>query len=240
MREPGSLLMAVQAADATYSLTTHLSVPSAPNHLCARLIHGRSASDFERLSDDPQRKLVMVTCADGLRAISGLTGYQMLVEIGYTGEYILHKIGSEGRRVKLVIFAADSSTQPATWDNMAETVACAYPAIGDKLFGVLEALKHTPFAEIERQAGFDISEVQKNGLADQRFMTYQRLQDARGTVAEVRAFLHHTIYLCSLYAGNGYTLTEDGRRGVREYMVPNRQIAELEGARVLDLEVKIP
>eukprot|EP00965_Chrysotila_dentata_P118224 3907511-Pleurochrysis_carterae.AAC.1 len=52
-----------------------------------------------------------------------------------------------------------------------------------------------------------------------------QLQNCR--TADVRAFLYHAMNLNNLYSGDGYTYTQEGGRGFREYLAPNKQKEEL-------------
>jgi hypothetical protein len=95
-------------------------------------------------------------------------------------------------------------------------------------------------AYFEREAGFDFAEVQSNGSADPRFMTSERLLASKQTACEVRQFLFHVLNFSELFAGDGYTLTHDCKRGVREYVMPNCELRLLDNCHVTDLDVRMP
>ena len=149
--------------------------------LCGRIIRGQKSEDFKTLTDDPNRKLVMLMGPDGLESLLGKTGYDMLVEIGYEPDYIVRKV-EEGNQFKLVVFAEGGAAQLATWDNVALVAGDVYPEVAPFLRRYLTALEDTPFSEIERQAGFDFSEVDKAGPDDPRFMTYERFKRSTGSL----------------------------------------------------------
>jgi nicotinamidase-related amidase len=216
------------------------ATPSASvSDLCGRIIRGTKPDDFKTLTDDPTRKLVMLMGSDGLAKLLGRTGYDMLVEIGYEPEYIVHKV-NQGNQFKLVVFGEGGAAKLATWQNTAEVVGATYPDVADMIRAKLGELKRTSFDEIERRAGFDFSEVDKLGSSDPRFMTHERFRNSRGTLVDVRAFLYFSVHLRELFSGDGYTYTADGRRGLMEYIVPNKPLAQLGQHEVVDIDVRVP
>ena len=105
---------------------------------------------------DPERKLVFLLGADGLRYLIGKPGYDLLVEMGYSAEFIRHQVKS-GAHFKLIVFSSDDgeAVRISSWDQTIELVAQTYPSLREKLYQHLEELKRTPFEEIQRQAGFN-------------------------------------------------------------------------------------
>ena len=83
--------------------------------LCGRIIRGKAPKDFETLTDDPERKIVMLVDPDGLQGLLGKTGYDMLITVGYEPSYLKHKV-QEGNRFKLVVFPEGGAAQLATWE----------------------------------------------------------------------------------------------------------------------------
>ncbi len=205
--------------------------------LCGRILHGKSLKDFQSLTNDPNRKLVMLVGPDGLQKLIGKTGYDVLVEIGYTQEY-LHGIAANGERFNLVVFPFDEQARLATWDNVIDLVAQTYPAAAAMLRTALVALKNTPYRAFEAQCGFRFADVTHKN--DPRFMTIDRLLASSGSPADVRAFLYHSVHLRELFAGDGFTYTCKGCRGVAEYIAPNRDLASLGTHVIVDLEITFP
>ena len=212
---------------------------SAVVGLCGRIIRGTKPDDFKTLTDDPNRKLVMLMGSDGLEKLLGKTGYDMLVEIGYEPDYIERKV-NEGNQFKLVVFPDNGPAKIATWDNLPIVLKEVYPEIEAPLNKFLSQLKSIDFDAIESQAGFDFSEVDKLGNADPRFMTYDRFIKSSKTLVDVRAFLYFTVHLRELFSGDGYTYTSDGTRGMLEYIVSNKPISKLGENQVIDIEIKLP
>ncbi len=207
---------------------------------CGRVLRGTDPSDFQTLTDDPNRKIIMTMGPKGLFALVGRSGHDVLVEIGYERDYIARKV-AEGNQFKLVVFTSKGQAWRATWGNVFSLVADAYPEIARIILHPNTSdLEYVSFEEIERDAGYAFSEVDKNGLSDPRFMTAERLLASRCELFQVRAFLYHTVYLRELFTGDGWTRTLEGGRGVREYMMPNALIDDLNDVRVIDLDVQLP
>jgi nicotinamidase-related amidase len=209
-------------------------------NLCGRIIRGRKPEDFLTLTDDPNRKIVMLVGPDGLETLLGRTGYEMLVTIGYTADHIKRKVVDEGNSFKLAVFAESDKARPATWDAVADFASEVYPDLAAILRRRIPELKGIPFTQFERDAGFTFADVDKAGPNDLRFMTADRLRTSGGSAWEVRAFLYFTLHLRELFAGDGYTYTKDGQRGLAEFIVLNKPISELGESVLVDLEVEIP
>ena len=207
--------------------------------LCGRIIRGKAPRDFETLTDDPERKIVMLVDPDGLQGLLGKTGYDMLITVGYEPGYLEHKV-QEGNRFKLVVFPEGGAAQLATWDNMFRLVREAYPDISRFLDQNEDLLKKIPFSEIEKLAGYAFLDVEKVGKQDSRFMTYERLLSSRGSLVDIRAFLYFTVHLREQYAGDGWTYTASGEKGVLEYIILNKPLVELGEHRLVDIDVHIP
>ncbi|MBN2154198.1 MAG: hypothetical protein JW839_22275 [Candidatus Lokiarchaeota archaeon] len=209
--------------------------------LCGRILRGRQPEDFETMTDDPERKLVMLMASDGLARLVGKSDYDALLLIGYEKDYIKHKM-EDGYEFKLVVFKEGGAIKLATWDNVAEAVAAVYPDARKKLYRRLKDLKRKPFREIQAKAGegYDLDAAFRRGPSDPGFMTYERLKAAKGSLVDVRAFLFHAVQLRALFSGDGYTYDEDGTRGLKEYIAPNKRLDDLGEHAVVDLHPVIP
>ena len=208
--------------------------------LCGRIIRGVKDNDFLTLTDDPNRKLVMLMGPDGLESILGKNGYESLVAIGYESDYIRHKIEVENNKFKLVVFSSGKTANIATWDNVIDIVSSVYPSVAAKLYSQKDALKQISFSEIEKTAGFKFNEVDKNGTSDNRFMNLERFEQSNGNIIDVRAFLYFSVHLKELFSGDGFTYTFDGKKGLMEYIVPNMLISDLDDSKLISLDIQIP
>ncbi len=207
--------------------------------LCGRIIRGKRPADFLTLTDDPNRKLVMLMGPDGLEKLLGKTGYEMLVEIGYEPNYLEAKV-KDGNQFKLVVFPEGGAAKLATWDNVAEVVADVYPETAVSFSLHLPSLKAAPFDAWKRQVTFDLLATDKAGENDPHFMTYDRFRASRQTALDLRLFLYYTVHLRELFSGDGYTYTATGDRGLMEYIVANKPIRDLGQSEIIDLTVNLP
>lgn len=199
-----------------------------------RIIRGKREQDFETLTDDPTRKIVMLFDESGMHKLIGLSTRDMLLHVaGYDPDYLQHKI-DEGNAFRLAVFEASGATL-ATWDGVMQVVADAYPDIAGMLVRHHGMLASMPFDEIQEAAGFRFLDIEKAGASDPRYMTYERYRASRGTLIETRLFLYFTLHFRELFAGDGYTYSANGERGDREYLVKNQPIAALSGAQVVEL-----
>lgn len=211
----------------------------ATEGLLGRVIRGRNPEDFKTLSDDSRRKLVLLTDPDGLAALPGLSGFSILMRIGWEPGYAVRKI-QEGYGMKLAVFREGGPARLATWSGMTETVSQAYDGTGDRLRRHLEALMAAPFDALEREYGCEMSSIDREGEQHPMFMTHERFLRSADTAANARAFLYFSVYLREQYRGDGYTYDGDGARGLREYIAPNCKLSELIGCEVVDFTVELP
>lgn len=192
------------------------------------------------LAEEADRRVVMVMGPGALKRLSGCSGYAMLCTIGYKADYIERKL-NEGFEFSLLLFARPRGWfKVANWSNTISGIIAVYPELDEILRANARALKTTSFAEFERQAGFEFAEIDSNGPADERFMTSQRLLESDRSALAVRRFLYHTTRLSDLYTGTGLTKTDDGRPGVREYIMANRPLSQLDELHKLAIKVELP
>jgi hypothetical protein len=213
--------------------------PTKVTGLCGRVLRGKHEKDFGSLSDDPNRRLVMLMGSDGLKRLIGKSGYEILIELGYMPDFIRVRL-EQGTRFKLFVTPMYPGFKLATWENIVEYLSLIYPRAGAKIRQVLPELTKFSYAQIEKLAGYSLAEVFENGKADPRFMTNRRFLKSDGSVAAARAFLYHTCYLYELFSGNGYTKLYNGRRGIREYITLNSGLEVFLRHELLDIEVRLP
>jgi nicotinamidase/pyrazinamidase len=211
--------------------------------LLGRIIRGKRPEDFRTLSDDPDRKIIILTDSDGLEGLVGVPGFSILLRIGWDYPYAVKKI-QDGYKVKLVVFREGGPAQLATWDGMMTVVGLAYPDIKDRLAAWLPKLKIMSFAQINAlYAGGMNKDVDAKGKNETAYMTYERYLQSADTVENARAFLYYAIHLRELYAGDGYTYRDSiapENRGVKEYMAPNCDLSELLNCESVDFDVELP
>lgn len=205
-----------------------------------RIVRSKQCSP-ETLSEDPGRQVVLVTGPSGLASFLGSgSAYDMLVQIGYTQEYI-KATSQSGNGFWLVVFQKPPDDfRLATWKNCVELAAEEYPRVGSSIKGALECMRSTSFEDFESQAGFSFAEVHARGIDDPLYMTEERLLASDKSPLEVRRFMYHTIRLTELYTGNGTTLRYDSQTGIREYIMRNLSVCDLSNAATAQLDVVLP
>lgn len=207
--------------------------PLLVSGLVGRILRGKTSKDFEHLSDDPNRKVVLLMGSDGLQEIVGKSGYDALLTVGYTPDYIRQLVG-EGTQFRLLVLPEGGAAVPATWENTIRTLAMVYPDIASDLRVQLDNLRATPFVEVERMARCRFADL---AASDDLYMTYDKYLVSPRDLVATRAFLYFSVYLRELYSGDGYTYTVDGVRGVSEYIVLNSALQELGECLVLPVDV---
>lgn len=227
--------------------------------LCGRILRGRPGTDdFEKLSDDKNRLVVMLTDSTGLSRFFGKTGYEMCVLVGHHPDHIKSKVEA-GYVYKLVVFPENEAIL-ATWDNVFKMTADVYPDVASYIQQHGQALKSIidpqsgqlkvcdlvtvenqrtkAFASIEALAGRKFMDCDKSDHP--LFMTHEAWQKSQKGLVELRALLYHTLHLRELYAGDGYTYNEHGQKGVKEYLMLNKPIVDIAGHVLHDLDVRLP
>lgn len=189
------------------------------------------------LAEERDRRVTMVMGPSGIEKLFGKSGFDMLIELGHTSEYIEREVAA-GTKFSLVVFRRQKGMATATWTNVIKAVALHYPEVADIVTPYAAVLKSTAFADWQAQAGFSLAEVHAKGAADPRFMTVARLLQSKRDALAVRRFLYHVIRLTELFSGDGYTRRHDGTRGVREYVVENKVIACLGEQVTVELDVQ--
>ncbi len=206
-----------------------------------RIIRLHPSMKTPAMTEEADRRVVMVMGPSGLKSIADKPALTMLSSIGYTKAYVKRKL-AEGFTFHLLTFPKPTSPKTrvgkpssgkhrelavATWKNTLAAISAAYPEIAHLVKLHTGELKRTSFGSFEEQAGFSFAAVDKTGASDPRFMNLSRLLDSPGSACDLRRFLYHVTRLSELYNGDGRTRTEEGDPGVREYIMANRPLTEL-------------
>ncbi len=200
-----------------------------------RIIRLHPTMNVPALTEEVDRRVVMVMGPSGLKSIADKPALTMLSSIGYTNAYVERKL-AEGFTFHLLTFPKPSSPKKggkhrelaiANWKNTLAAISAAYPEIAHLVKIHAKELKRTSFGSFEEQAGFSFATVDKLGASDPRFMNLSRLLESPGSACDLRRFLYHVTRLSELYNGDGRTRTEEGKPGVREYIMANRPLTEL-------------
>ena len=198
----------------------------------------------DSLTDDPDRRIVFLVDSQTLGNLVGLSGYQVCMAVGWDPDYTRGKVNA-GYRFALAVFP-ETGCKLGTWDHMLDAVVSMYPEIGQKLGAHRPALRGmTPASlrQMEQRLGYTLLSVDQAPGAkktDPRYMTIDRYRAAADTAENARAFLYFTVHLKEQYQGDGFTRTAQGQRGVEEYIMPARPMADLGEHVVLPIDVQIP
>gem|GEM_PF-1536330 len=169
---------------------------------------------------DHGRKVVFFLGPEALSTlIECRSDRDFLMSLGY-GERFIEEQQEKRIRFDLVVFEGNFASYPlATWDNLARLIRVGYgPAIGDRMDRALSSLKSTrDFREFERNAGATLHQAEDPGSP--AHITSERL--ARIPLQDVapwhvRYFLALVCNVNRLYAGDGYTRTENAGQGFPE------------------------
>lgn len=210
-----------------YATAYRLGAPVVVEGLVGRVLKGRAEADFAWLSHDRDRRVVYLMDPAGLADLVGLDPDAALDRIGYRPEYVAAK-RAQGYRFELVVFPARADVVPATWDHLPALVEQAYPGLGARVEAHLPALTRTGFAElVAASGGYPWAAVRDTGRGHPEFYDAARYRREHAEPWRTRAFLYCELRLTDLYAGDGYTRTPDGARGLAEWATANRPLAEL-------------
>jgi len=218
--------------------------------LVGRIIRGKKPEDFTTLTDDSERKIIMLMGADGLDMLLGKTGYESLIAIGYEPNHLKNKILA-GNKFNLVVFPEQSGALLATWDNLVALASKQYPESADILYNNLEQLKLLPspaktgwsmdlWKKFEKESGFSWGEVDELGPNHPQYMTTKKLLQSDGGVVAARAFTYFTLHCRELFGGDGKVYDKNGNKSMSEYLFPNIAIKTLPKYGMENIEVKIP
>ena len=108
---------------------------------------------------------------------------------------------------------------------------------------VIQTYNNRNFKALEDKIGKtaeQLNEIKSAGSGHPEFMSAYRYMCSEDTAENARLFLYFTVGLNNLFAGDGYTRDKDGKKGIKEYLMANRRIAEMQGAKLVDIDVKLP
>lgn len=200
-----------------------------------RFTRGVKREDFEKLSDEPGKKLSWVCTEELLQPLLGKNPAEALRHIGFGQSWMEQRL-LDGTTHKLVLFPSLVGTI-ATWDGVFEMTRKAY---GDELSALLE-----PFNEEVKQLTYEKSDPRvarnimlsdlpvKEKYEHPEFLTAERfLEIEQPTVWDARRFYHHQIGCNHLFQGTGRSMS-----GEAECLVLNQRIEDIPGHYVVELMI---
>lgn len=223
--------------------------------LCGRICRGRQPKDFCGLAElDGSRRVVFMMGSEGLAGILKETSVlAILLRLGYDVLFLYREM-MRGTTFELVVMMEGPSAVRATWDLLPSVLDAAFDReVVQAVQVALPTLKRLSFAELQaeyinprtgevmsmRDARDSVPSATsgEDSPSDEDpspwRMTARRLaQRARAgscRAADVRAFLYHEIGLNNLFAGDGFTRTQDGAVGLEEFLAANVERQKLLG-----------
>jgi hypothetical protein len=165
--------------------------------------------------------------------------YEMLLKIGFEEKYIKEKLDRNFRFELLVFPIEGNNIVPATWQGAFQILQDAFPDVHQVSAHTMEEISTTPYLDLLQKHSMDPTvpfEVRSNGKGDERYLNYDRFVEkfiktnTPPTALDVRMLMYYEMGIRDLYAGDGYTKTEKGERGISEYLMRNRPRDQVEHA----------
>ncbi|KAL3681451.1 hypothetical protein R1sor_024407 [Riccia sorocarpa] len=193
------------------------------SHISFRILRGAVDKDFETMTDMRRdRRIIQIAPLQGANMF-GKSGYEMLLQIGY-GVSDIECYLKHGWHFRMVIFELTRSpAKRATWGNVMEALYKAY------------SLEVENLKDHEKLA---------NAMSKVSFEDFERLRTADWE-QNLERLPHPSVdvsgnELHSLFKGDGYTWTADGKQGVEEFVMQNVPLSALDSYRLFDLQVTVP
>jgi len=241
--------------------------PFKVENLFGRICKGRNLDEMKQLTDDPEDKTAFLFGEDGVEKILELVSRTQLSDqkltitkdealhifhlIGFEEHYVREKIAHQVK-FEMIIFdrksidELGSDVEPADWNGTRMFVKHLFPKVYPLFEKHFDKLQTTPFDEIQAQ-GFNLGDVRRCGSkhplyfkGEERFLSYCEEKQNRNeeiTLFDIRAFLYFACGMRELYNGDGYTLTEHGQRGLREYLTQNIERGIIKDHVIVSLDI---
>ena len=212
-------------------------VPPRVDDTAARILYAPRHAPSMRIAPHSQPFPFVVGPEDVHRLCALHTPRQMLELVGFEWCWVLEKL-SAGLKFRLILFSLTRAMATlATWDNLWRLVEGESPRCAEKLAPHIPVLIETPYRELIERIGYDVDRLSCKRRAEVSSFAAFADDAVPSDLGRARAFFRHTLKCTALYRGNGYTYDEDGRRGAREYVIPNTRAKDLPGATWTDLEL---
>lgn len=160
----------------------------------------------------------------------------MIEFVGFEWSWVSEKL-SAGLRFRLFLFSLrQAKATRATWDNMLCLVGDQSPRCAEKLAPHIPVLKAIPYRELIERIGYDVDRL--SGKRRMEVSSFAAFADdaVPSDLGHARAFFRHTLNCTALYRGDGYAYDEQGKRGAREYIIPNTRVQDLPSVTWVDLD----
>lgn len=222
-----------------------LQSPKDADGLCGRVMHIGTSGWPERMAGNLWKPYAFVMGGDGLYEISQcLSDYDKLIMLGFDEEWIKVKLQKEGTHFVLTIFPESSekyAVRQATWDGVFELIEETQPDVFHKIKKYRQDIMNRSCAEIEAECEWDFLTVNEN-RRDPRNLTAEKflaMDPEDITIAHAR-FLLYSWALNRQFLGTGYTVDKNGTIGVKEYLMTNVYVTDVDNLKSVKLDVVPP
>ncbi len=178
--------------------------------IAGRILRGKTPNDFNTLSDKPDRKIVFFLDSASLNELIGLTGIEILMQIGYDPDYITH-LKEDGTVFKLSVFPRELF-KLGNWDNLLDLASEFYPNWTSQIAACRGYIKQ---------------------------LSYDQAIQSGGVLRDVRVFLETTLNVLPGFAGDGKTRLA-GRQDLPffdEFIGPNKNLEDFGSYVLIDFPV---
>jgi hypothetical protein len=216
----------------------------------SRLIKADGNKPFDALSDDPERRIVLLADHDGTLELKGLDGFEIALRVGWAEDRIERLVREKKRFALLLIPEQDAI--PLDWDSLPAIVAKAwpeFPELAGEVAGRIPELRSLSFEAIDAMDGrrlsrngrvAGIAEIDLLGRDHPEFQTAERFLSSQRSLRACRAFLYSSMHLRELFSGDGRTRDASGKPGPRELAIENRSLDEFPVRKLIDAPVIAP
>ena len=211
-------------------------VPLGIGDAGARFLYGPRDAPSPRIAPDSQPFPFVVGPEEVCRLCTLRTHRQMLEFVGFEWSWVTEKLAA-GHRFRLLLFSfRQAKATRATWDNLLGLVADRSPRCAEKLAPHMPDLKATPYLELIERIGYDVDHLSPERQREVSSFAAFADDAVPADLGRARAFFRHALKCTALFRGDGYAYDEHGRRGAREYVMPNTRVEDLPGAARVDLD----
>ena len=205
--------------------------------ICGRILFGTSEDAFTHLSGVGQ-PFPFVIGPESLAGFCDAASHmEMMFAIGFEEEWVRRKLES-GNTFKLVLFPASAcgGMVSPTWDALMNLIERESAECAEKLRPHLQTIRSTPYSELTEKIGYDVNDLSAEQVDKVGTFEAYAAASTPGDLGHARAFLRHTLKCTPLFRGDGFAYSDDGTRGVREYLVKRLPVEALPGAQWVILQ----
>lgn len=202
-----------------------------PDNTYARIIKGKLDADFEHISSNVA-PFPFIMGPETISALVGKSTRDIFNFIGYEDSHLKRTL-EEGNHYRIVLFSAVGGMPqelraplPATWENVFALVRNSHPGCSAKLKPHWHEVKTQRYEEFTVNGRHIDSLLPEDYAVATSFEAFASSEEYN-TASHARAFLRHSFKLMKLFSGDGYSYSEDGQRGAREYLVPRCAVQDL-------------